>query len=182
MIDIIKKQLTLIYDGDAWYGPSIKATLKSVELRCVYNSPRASLHPIAELVAHMISWRTFVVRRLNGDASFLPEQEDTFDWRQFSTDKNKAWDAMRKQLGNNQHQLLRLLDQYGDSILEQEVAGKPYTFHYLLTGLIQHDVYHLGQIVYIQRLLEEENCDHPTGRMLKYSYKIFPFEKLALLK
>lgn len=182
MIDIIKKQLTLIYDGDAWYGPSIKATLKSVEPRCVYNSPRASLHPIAELVAHMISWRTFAVRRLNGDDSFLPEQEDTFDWSQFSTDKKKAWDAMRKQLGINQHQLLHLLDQYGDSMLEQEVAGKPYTFRFLLTGLIQHDVYHLGQIVYIQRLLEDENCDYPRGRIFNYSHTIFSFENLALLK
>ncbi|MBN2731464.1 MAG: DinB family protein [Balneolaceae bacterium] len=182
MIDIIKKQLTLIYDGDAWYGPSIKTTLKSVKPRCVYNSPRASLHPIAELVAHMISWRTFAVRRLNGDDSFLPEQENTFDWRPFSTDKKKAWGVMKKQLGINQHQLLRLLDQHDDFTLEHEVPGKSYTFHYLLMGLIQHDVYHLGQIVYIQRLLEEKNCDRPTGRIPKYSHTIFSFENLALQK
>lgn len=140
------------------------------------------MHSIAELAAHMISWRTFAQRRLKGDTGYLPEQEETFDWRQYASDKKSAWDAMRNQFGTNQHQLLSLLDQRDDSLLEREVTGKPYTFRYLLTGLIQHDVYHLGQIVYIQRLFEEQNRNRLTGGILKYSCKIFPFENLALQK
>lgn len=182
MIDIIKKQLTVTYDGDPWYGPSIKTVLESIDPGCAYDSPGNGVHSIAELVAHMISWRAFTERQLRGEADHQPGQEETFDWRQFSSDKKIAWDTMRKRFGANQQQLLMLLDQRDNSLLEQIVAGKSYTFRYLLNGLIQHDIYHLGQVVYIQRVLEEQNRKRPTGGLFRYSYKIFPFENLALQK
>ncbi|HLR26279.1 MAG TPA: DinB family protein [Fodinibius sp.] len=178
------KQLTdhlaMIYDGDPWYGHSIQAVLQSVDPTCAFDSPGNGTHPIAELVAHIITWREFTGQRLRGESEHLPDQEASFDWKQFSNGKNDVWDNLISTLNDSQTQLLLLLRRQDDAILNQRVAGKPYTFHYLLTGLLQHDVYHLGQIAYIQKLMEQQK--RPAPGLLKYSYKIFPFENLALQK
>lgn len=178
----IERQLDLVYDGDPWYGSSIRTVLESVDPAMVFNFPANGGHSIAELLAHMLAWREFAERRLKGEDDYLPDQEQTFNWDRFSNDKERFWGITRNRLHANQQTLLALLRQHDDSLLQREVAGKPYTFGYLLTGLVQHDVYHLGQIVYIQRLLEEKNRNLPMGSFLRYSYRIFPFESLALQK
>lgn len=152
-IETMTAQLALVYDKDPWYGNSIRAVLESVNPSHAFESPGTGTHSIAEIAAHMIAWREFAVNRLEGNAGFQIEQEQSFDWKRFSADKEPAWKIMADQFKINQEHLLGLLQKQDDSILEKEVAGKPYTFHYLLTGIVQHDLYHLGQIVYIQKIL-----------------------------
>lgn len=87
MIDILKKQLALIYEGDPWYGPSVKAVLESLDPAYVYDSPDNRVHSIAALLAHMLAWREFAERRLKGEDDYLPDQEQTFNWKRLSTDR-----------------------------------------------------------------------------------------------
>lgn len=179
----ILEQLGRVYDDDPWYGPSIQRTLKSVPSGSVFDSPGNGAHSMAELLAHMVAWREFTVHRVAyNTASYLPEQEQTFRWNQYVSKKDEAWEVMLQRLDTSQQELLRLLNKHDDSLLENQVAGKPYTFHYLLTGLIQHDVYHLGQIVYIGKLLDKKKKKTPSREFFRYSYNIFPFENLALQK
>lgn len=179
-IETLKSQLELIYDGDPWYGNSIKSVIRSVNPELVFDSPGPGMHTIAELAAHMLTYRIFTEDRLQGSTKHPPEQEETFNWMKFSPDKKLVWEAMTDLLDSNQQNLLALLDQHDDSILAQRVAGKSYTFHYLLTGILQHDLYHLGQIVYVNKLLGKEVSAHQhiTG----YNFEIFSFENLAQLK
>lgn len=179
-IETLKAQLELIYNGDPWYGNSIKSVINSVNPELVFNSPGSGMHSIAELVAHMLTYRNFAVNRLQASTDHPPEQEETFNWTKFSPDKKLVWETMRDLLDSNQQNLLTLLGQHNDSILDQNVAGKPYSFHYLLTGILQHDLYHLGQIVYVNNLLGKEVSAHQhiTG----YNFEIFSFENLAQLK
>ncbi|MCW9705644.1 DinB family protein [Fodinibius salsisoli] len=181
-LDLISKRLTLIYNGDAWYGPSIEETLTSFNGDYIFDSPKEGRHSIGELVAHMLAWREFAERRLQNDQSYLPKQEETFNWQRFADNRKKAWGAMLDQLDMSQQMLLRLLGDYDDSILKEKVAGKPYSFSYLLNGIIQHDIYHLGQIVYLQKMLTQGVDDCPDITLMGYDHDIFPFEHLALQK
>lgn len=178
----IEKQLALIYDGDPWYGESIRTVLEETDPALVFNFPGNGVHSIAELLTHMLAWREFTEQRLKGEIDYLPEQDQTFRWKQLTTDKGRLWEILQSRFHANQHTLLTLLRHHDDSLIEQKVAGKSYTFGYLLTGLLQHDIYHLGQIVYIQRMLEKKSPDLTTAGFLRYSYKIFPYESLALQK
>lgn len=178
--EIIKEQLKLIYNGDPWYGDSITSALNSVDPKLIFDSPGNGLHSIAELTAHMLTYRIFAEDRLQGNTESPPDQEKTFDWRTFSSDKESIWNTLRSRLDLNQQNLLALLDQVEDSILNQKVAGKPYSFGYLLTGILQHDLYHLGQIVFVNKLLGKE--DFAQAGMQKYNFEVFSFENLAQLK
>lgn len=151
----IEKQLTLIYDGEPWYGNSIKKVLESVNPDCIFDSPGKGMHSIAELVTHMIAYRKFAEERLQGDTDDPPEQEETFNWKNLAAPKNRFWETAVKQLQINQKNLCRLLEQADDALPDQTVPGKSYTFQYMLEGIVRHDLYHLGQIVYINKLLNQ---------------------------
>lgn len=178
--EIIKEQLKLIYNGDPWYGDSIKSVMSSVNPELVFDSPGNGMHSIAELTAHMLTYRNFAENRLQGSTEPPPEQEQTFELNTFSPGKKLVWETLINRLHSSQRNLLTLLNQHDDSILEKKVAGKPYSFRYLLTGILQHDLYHLGQIVYINKLLDETASD--KGGMFNYNFEIFSFENLAQVK
>lgn len=179
MLENIIKQLKLVYDGDPWYGQSLKKGIASVNSAHINKSLDNGMHTIAELTVHLIGWREFAGGRLSGETEYLPEQEQTFDWKSYSIDQKNDWDILKNRLDDSQQNLLELLGQYDDSLLSQYVSGKSYTYNYLLNGIIQHDIYHLGQIIYIGKLFDRKNKKlHETG-YLKYSYLIFPYEILA---
>lgn len=176
----IASHLNNIFDGDPWYGRPMRDILESTDPGLVFTSPAGGTHTIAELVAHMITWREFAIRRMEGDTEYLPDQEGSFDWKRFSHLQTDAWNVLMNRLKSSQRLLLTLLHQSDDSLLEHQVAGKPYTFRYLLQGIIEHELYHLGQIAYINRM-HEEKARRRSG-FLRYSFRIFPYEKLSLLK
>ncbi len=179
-VETIKNELDHIYGDDPWYGGSIKAVLDSLNPTFAFHSPGYGMHSVAELVAHMISWREFAEQRLAGNNEYLPDQEQTFNWKRFSPKKKMAWEIMKNRLQSNQQALLGKLEQADNSLLHRKVPGKPYTFYYMLMGILQHDVYHLGQIVYIHKLLNKKKGIR--AGVLNYSFRVFPYEVLAKQK
>lgn len=182
MTQIITSQLNHIYEGDPWYGRSIKAVLESVDPQFIFGSPGKDMHSIAEIVAHMLSYRDFTEQRLQGSTGPPPEQEQTFDWKAISPDEKHVWQIMIEQFNISQQNLLLLLDQIEDSFLEKNVPGKDYSFQYLLTGIVQHDLYHLGQIVYINKLAGGKREITRKANLLNHRCQIFPYEHLARIK
>jgi uncharacterized damage-inducible protein DinB len=59
-----------------------------------------------------------------------------------------------KKLELTQTKLVDVLQQQKDSLLVQTVPERTYNFRTLLYGIVQHDIYHLGQIAYITKLLK----------------------------
>jgi len=60
-------------------------------------------------------------------------------------------------LNITQMEILELLDTKSDSWLYEFVLGKDYTNEYMISGAIQHDIYHLGQINLIYSQLQLKN-------------------------
>ncbi len=65
--------------------------------------------------------------------------------------KSLGWDQIRKLLEESQHDLTTLLSEQKDSLL-----SKPYTekasYEDLIVGILQHDLYHTGQIAYLKSI------------------------------
>ena len=61
--------------------------------------------------------------------------------------------------------IIDLLDTKGDKFLSEDVDYREYNFRFLLHGIIQHDIYHIGQIAYLKKLLckEIETKSNETG-------------------
>jgi len=49
--------------------------------------------------------------------------------------------------------LVTLMDNLTDALLGKQVADREYNYRFLLNGIVQHDIYHLGQIAYVKKLL-----------------------------
>jgi len=53
---------------------------------------------------------------------------------------------LRQRLIQNQKELIGLLDAKTDDFLQTQTPGHTYDFQFLIEGIVQHDIYHQGQI------------------------------------
>lgn len=143
--------LKVSYAGETWHGPSLKAQLKDVNADLAARKMSTNIHSIWELVLHIIAWRRFCIEKLRGNDSYELPIGGKIDWPEVTEVSKEAWETALENLENNQQELLSLLKAKTDDILEKEVAGKSYTFYYLIHGIIQHDIYHGGQIALLKK-------------------------------
>ncbi len=149
LIKDIIQQLRDVEHTDLWIDENFEKKLASVNESTAYERPIPELHSIAELMSHLIEWRREVMSRLSGNPRGL-EMNDAANWRTNNELKIKGWEKLLQDFWNSQQEIINFLEDKDDSFLEQvyEHADPnfPYNLKYLLTGLIHHDFYHLGQM------------------------------------
>jgi uncharacterized damage-inducible protein DinB len=146
----ISRMLQNTYGGAAWHGPSVQEVLGQIGPAQAFRETE-KIHRICELVQHMIAWRTFALKRIAGDAGYeVSEQEN---WVHFPRRDESAWMEILNRLDESQKSLLQALDGMADEKLDDIVEKKGYTYYTLLHGVIQHDLYHLGEIALLARLV-----------------------------
>lgn len=108
-------------------------------------SPEA-LNKSASYIQHLINWRQFVIKKLLGDLDFDIELNTKADWSDVTIEQFADWDSLIETLRQSQKQLTALIGDQSDEALQLQVPGKKYNRKHMLQGLIQHEVYHTGQI------------------------------------
>ena len=107
---------------------------------------------IAILVQHIINWRIFILKKLEGDLNFDIRIDGENDWDKVHIANLEEWNFLKQILQNTQDSLLYRLSQESDELLQKRVPGKEYTFGPILTSIAQHDIYHLGQIAMLNAM------------------------------
>lgn len=150
-IERIARQLEKAFDKQPWYGRSIKDLLGEINPEIVHR--KVGPHSIIVLLMHMIAWRRYVTRKLSGDNDFRVTDEENFPT---STGGSEAWGKAVSELDKSQQELLAAIRDFPDDKLDQLVpaASHKYTWYTLLHGIIQHDIYHLGQIALLKKALD----------------------------
>lgn len=136
------------YNGAAWHGASVMEVINKISARQAFHESE-HIHRICELVQHMITWRVFACKRLEGDDQFEVSQNE--DWKDFSTADSSIWESVKKDLGESQEKLINALEQANNDLLTELVEGKAYDYYTMIHGVIQHDLYHLGEIALLSR-------------------------------
>lgn len=149
----LKKKFEIAYSGGPWYGDSMKDILNEINPAIVFEKVNGKSHSIAELTAHIIGWREFTLSRLEGNNNFKINQKETFNWKRIDEGEKTAWKNILKELDKNQKKIISTLNRLDDDFLNNKVAGRRYRAEFMLEGTIQHDIYHLGQIVVLKKLL-----------------------------
>lgn len=149
----ISKRLNQVFQDDPWYGESIMDVLENLNIDDVNKIPREDFNSIARIVLHMITWREFAIKSFQGDDSFNVQQNDANDWKEITITTEQEWESLLRKLKETQSNILSILQASQDSILNQKVPTRTYSIEYLLEGIIQHDVYHLGQITLVKKLI-----------------------------
>ncbi|GHB81502.1 DinB family protein [Persicitalea jodogahamensis] len=149
---------------EAWHGSSVVEILRSVTPKLADRRLAPNTHTIAELVYHMTTWRIFTVRKLRGDKEFDIKTKEK-NWKVFQIVDDLEWETLQMELSLSQEELVSELEKKeNDEFLEKIVPGRNYSYYTLLHGIINHDLYHVGQIALIKKGLgqttfEEENLD-----------------------
>ncbi|HEY7697429.1 MAG TPA: DinB family protein [Vicinamibacteria bacterium] len=142
-IERIRKQLERTYSGDAWHGPSLRRVLEDVDADKANFRPIAGAHSIAELAAHVLTWRNEVLRRLEGQGGDVPVDGD---WP-----APLPWDELLERLDRSQDRLVKAVAALSDAVLDEKVKGRRESHYVLLQGMIHHDLYHAGQIALLKK-------------------------------
>jgi uncharacterized damage-inducible protein DinB len=146
----ITSLLRATFEGEPWHGPSVKSTLKEITASQASDRPLSACHTIHELISHMTAWRTFTSEKLSGQGEYDITTSEQ-DWPATVNDSEDAWQQTLLKLENSQQQLLAALSKATDDKLRETVLGRKYDFYFLLHGIIQHDLYHLGQIAMLKK-------------------------------
>ncbi len=154
-VQFIITSLQETLDGDPWYGRPIAAIFKEVDPTSVFVNPDEKGHAIIELLYHMIAWAGFVQTRLEEEN---PKKNsayfETIDWREIDPTIH-TWKNGVHELKAIHNKIIALLQSKNDDFLATPVRERKYNMGYLLRGLIQHNIYHLGQIAYVKKLLSD---------------------------
>jgi hypothetical protein len=144
----IINMLQNIYNGAPWHGPSIMEILDKINAVQAFQESE-HIHRICELVQHIIAWRIFTIKRLQGEQSYEISQKE--NWKVINGQDEGAWELIKSDLASTQRELIDALRQINDELLDEEVDAKAYDYYTLIHGVLQHDLYHLGEIALLAK-------------------------------
>lgn len=154
--DRLVDQLEREVGGQPWHGPSLANILEGLTAEQAAAKPSPQAHSIWEILLHMTGWKREVARRARGNAAGEPAAGD---WPAVGEVSDARWQAAREEHQRAQRELVELVGGLTDAQLDARVAGDATAFigagisvRATLYGLLQHDVYHSGQIALLRRL------------------------------
>ena len=140
---------------DPWHGPSLGTLLRDVEAQTAAAHPIAGGHSIWEVVLHLTAWTAEVARRLEGHAPAIPSEGD---WPAPAEADAAHWHAALDALADAQARFEAQLSAFPASRLPERVGGDRdaplgtgVSFQGMISGALQHNAYHGGQIALLRR-------------------------------
>jgi uncharacterized damage-inducible protein DinB len=145
----ISDQLRRAYEGPAFHGDAIAEILDGVTVEIASAKPLHGIHSIWEIVLHMSVWLDVVRRRLSSPTLVIPTAEENF--RAVEHVSAEAWERAKGELDDNYRLLLRAIGELPETKLGLQVPGREYDYYTLLHGIVQHSLYHAGQIALLKK-------------------------------
>ena len=153
----IEQQLKRAFEGGAWHGPAVLELLRDVNAKQAAARPIPGAHSIWELVLHIGAWEGACKRRLEGDRAELPDAED---WQVMNETSDSAWQALKERLIRSHNELRDKIRSIDEATLDQPILPGMSSVYETIHGVIQHDLYHAGQIALLKRALENSGTQN----------------------
>ncbi|HWQ35990.1 MAG TPA: DinB family protein [Blastocatellia bacterium] len=151
----IADQLQRAFDGDPWYGSPLMKILDGVTAQQAAAHPVKDAHSIWQIALHIAAWQGAVLERLAGKAARLPAEGD---WPAISDLSEAGWQKTLALLAERHSELMKAISGLTDDQLKQIVGeerdpatGSGVSVYYTLHGIIQHNIYHAGQIAILKK-------------------------------
>ncbi|MCX2681326.1 DinB family protein [Galbibacter sp. EGI 63066] len=150
-IEKLISKLKNSFEETPWYGDSVLKIISGIDSRWVNTVPANSKNTIAKIVQHMINWRLLALEKLKGNLTYEIKIDSADDWPEVFINNESEWNALLDKLKKSQRDIIAFLSTKNDAFLTQQTPGRSYNHEYLVEGIIQHDIYHTGQIVMIAK-------------------------------
>lgn len=145
-INRILKLYADLQHGDCWIGNNFKQSLHGVTAQIAQKQIAPDRNNIWQIVSHIIYWRTKVTNRIEGNNNpppfidfRLPEELNDESWKQTMLDFESAYHLLRNSIHN-----------FHEENFDKPSPKEGQTYYQLIMGCLQHDAYHLGQIVMLK--------------------------------
>lgn len=133
--------------GEAWYGDPVWKILQGIDAPCAAAHPITGAHSIWQLVMHMSFWESVAVRRTSGPV--VPDEKLNFPETPLANEAD--WQRTLSQFRDSNREFREALFRIDPANLDQCTPGGQRTFRWEWLGVIQHHIYHAGQIALLKR-------------------------------
>ncbi len=136
---------------DAWYGPSLAELLAQTSPQLATMPPIPGAHSISQLLQHLLLWNERV--RNTSDTTRLPPWQAEKEW----AEPPIPWNDLVARWNQSRDLLEARLRNFPVEDLSKEVPGRGYPYETMLDGIVQHTIWHAGQIAMISSILRSRN-------------------------
>jgi uncharacterized damage-inducible protein DinB len=157
----ILDQYDRVMHGSAWHGDAIWQILDGISAETAARRPIGNAHSIWEIVGHMAFWEGVAARRLAGlragreeERNFpgtSDEEERNFPAAPEATETN--WQQTLDQFRASNQAFKEVLQKFDPAHLDELSAAGKRSFYNEAHGLIEHSVYHAGQIALLVKTM-----------------------------
>jgi uncharacterized damage-inducible protein DinB len=131
----------------AWYGPTLAELLPQIPLELATAKPLAGAHSISELLQHLLLWNERI--RNTSDSNPMPRWEEEKEW----AEPPIPWNDLVARWRQSRDLLEAKIRTFPVEELASQVPGRSYPYETLLDGIVQHAIYHSGQIAMVLSML-----------------------------
>ena len=146
----ITKLFEDLYNGSPWIDVTIMDTLKNISAEQAAKKINPERNSIWQIINHMIAWRENVLLRVQGNGMVTPNNNY---FTQLEIISETEWQKALERLANSQEQWIHFLENSDESQFDKIYAPNKMTYYEHIHGILQHDAYHLGQIVLLSKLV-----------------------------
>ena len=138
-------------------GPTYKRHLDRLNPDLVFTRPMEDMHSVAEIISHLTLWRQETLLKIRTGKGSKTE-DCAENWLSNDVLRLKGWDQLKSEYDQSLAELVELLEGKDDAFLAVEYYDTDfkgyYPYEFVLDGMLHHDIYHLGQLGLILKLLE----------------------------
>ncbi len=153
LIKNLLRQLRELQEGSLWFDQSVRLKIDSLTDQEALTRPHPQIHSVAEHISHMLAWRNECLLRFKGGRTELMNSPE--DWKDNLELSKIGWNRLKNLFYESTDTLIKALENQDDAYLDTPFQDTEYNFHYLIEGILQHDLYHLGQIGITIKLLKK---------------------------
>ncbi len=153
----LKLQMLAVQSGKPWIGSNFKSKIKQVPEEDFFRRPIESMHSLAEIISHLTTWRKETLLKIETGQGSITDAHPS-NWKKNADLIRIGRSRILSDYDQSLSAILEQLEEKTDEFLDQtyydtDFKGE-YTYDWLLHGMLQHDLYHLGQIGYIAKFLK----------------------------
>lgn len=146
----IAKHFRAIYVGGNWTSSNVKDHLSDLTWQQATRK-MYSFNTIAALVFHMNYYVSAVLKVLQGNPL---DASDKYSFDHAPVLSGEDWKALHDKTFTDAEDFANLVEQLPEHRLWEDFCEKKYgTYYSNIHGIIEHNHYHLGQIVLIKKLV-----------------------------
>ena len=159
LIDNIIRQLEEVQDGKLWIGTNFYSKLDLITEEDAFIRPLPDLHSVAEVVSHLTAWRKDAILKVTTGEGRLTEEAEE-NWLPNNILRKTGWHKLKTDYQNSLSELISLLQNREDDFLKDTYYDPDFKrncdYGFVIYGMLHHDIYHLGQLGIIVKLLREK--------------------------